>query len=214
MFRVLGLAPSTTSRHQLLRRGIRLETFTIAYNLLEGIIAIGAGWLAGSIALVGFGLDSTIETTSAIVVLLRLCAQARGQDPETLETGERRTQRFVGVTLLALCAYILYESITTLIRQETPSESTVGIVLASLSLVVMPYLGLSKRQTGRALRSGALIADSTETFVCLYLSFTLLVGLGLNAAFGWWWADPVAGLIMVPFIFREGREAWQGEVCA
>lgn len=195
----------------LLRRAIRLETFTVVYNILEGVVAVAAGWLAGSIALVGFGVDSTIETASAVIVLLRFRAEARGHDPDAHVITERRAERLVGVTLFALCAYVLYESITTLARQDAPAESPVGIFLAALSLAVMPFLALAKRRTGIALGSRALIADSKETLICSYLSFSLLLGLGLNAAFGWWWADPVAALIMVPFIFREAREAWEGD---
>jgi divalent metal cation (Fe/Co/Zn/Cd) transporter len=203
--------PASEERRALLRRGVRLEIFTVVYNVAEGIIAIVAGWLAGSIALVGFGLDSTIETASAVVVLLRLRAEVTGNDPDSHVLSERKAERFVGGTLFALCAYILYEAVTTLAKQEEPSESVVGIVLAALSLIVMPVLALAKRRTGQALGSRALIADSTETLVCSYLSFSLLLGLGLNAALGWWWADPVAALVMVPFIFREAREAWEGE---
>ena len=195
----------------LLRRAVWLETFTIIYNVLEGVVAITAGWLAGSIALVGFGLDSAIETTSAVVVLLHLQAEVRNRDPEAHEQAERRAERLVGATLIALSVYLLYESITTLLRHEVPAESFLGIALATLSLVIMPFLALAKHRTGHALGSKALIADSKETLICSYLSFTLLLGLALNAAFGWWWADPAAALAMVPFIFREGREAWQGE---
>ena len=198
-------------RKRLLRRAIRLEVFTVAYNILEGVVAIVAGALAGSIALIGFGVDSTIETISAVIVLLRLQEEARGHDPDSHVMTERRAERFVGVTLFALCAYVLYESITTLARHDMPAESPVGIVLAALSLAIMPFLALAKRRTGQALESRALIADSKETLICSYLSFSLLLGLGLNATFGWWWADPVAALVMVPFIFREAREAWEGE---
>jgi divalent metal cation (Fe/Co/Zn/Cd) transporter len=198
-------------RRQLLQRAVRLANFTIAYNVIEGIVAIAAGWLAGSIALVGFGLDSSIETVSAVVVLLRLRAELRSRDPGAHEVAERRAERFVGGTLFALSAYVLFESIATLLQHETPAASPVGIALAALSLAIMPWLAVAKRRVGQALGSRAVIADSTETLICSYLSFTLLLGLGLNAAFGWWWADPVAALVMVPLIFKEAREAWLGE---
>lgn len=207
-------AADGSGRGRLLRRALRLETLSIGYNILEAVVAIGAGWIAGSIALVGFGFDSAIETTSAVVVFLRLRAEARNRTSgATFERAERRAERVVGVTLIALAAYVLYESVATLIRGDEPAESLVGIVLAAMSVVLMPFLAWAKLRTGRALHSRALIADSKETFVCTYLSFTLLVGLGLNAAVGWWWADPVAALLMVPLIFREGREAWRGEAC-
>lgn len=198
-------------RRRLLLLGLRLAAFTIAYNILEGLVAIIAGWLAGSVALVGFGLDSTIETLSAVVVFIRLNGEYRGHPPEGQLITERKSEKFVGGTLLALCGYILVHSGSLLIRQEPPGESLVGIVLAGLSLVIMPVLAMAKRRTGQALGSRALIADSVETLVCTYLSFTLLLGLGLHALLGWWWADPVAALIMVPLIFREAREAWSGE---
>jgi cation diffusion facilitator family transporter len=205
--------PVNFDRRQLLQRAVRLEIFTIAYNVIEGIIAVAAGWVAGSIALVGFGLDSTIETASAVMVLLRLRAELRSRDPSVHEAAERRAERFVGGTLFALCVYVLFESISTLLQREAPEVSPVGIVLAALSLVIMPWLAVAKRLTGQALGSRAVIADSTETLICTYLSFTLLLGLGLNATFGWWWADPIAALVMVPLIFQEAREAWRGECC-
>lgn len=206
-----GKPPVDLERRQLLQRAVRLANFTIAYNVIEGIVAIGAGWLAGSIALVGFGLDSTIETVSAVVVLLRLRAELRTRDPGAHQAAERRAEKFVGGTLFALCAYVLYESVSTLLLREAPAASPIGIVLAALSLAIMPWLALAKRRTGQALGSRAVIADSTETLICSYLSFALLLGLVLNAAFGWWWADPVAALVMIPLIFQEAREAWRGE---
>lgn len=199
-------------RQNLLRRGLWLVGITLGYNILEGGVAVTAGWLAGSVALVGFGIDSAIETVSAVVVFLRLSEEYRGRDGDRVIT-ERRAERFVGASLLGLCIYIGYRSISVLIRHDPPDESTVGIVLAALSLTLMPILAVAKRRTGRALGSRALMADATETLVCTYLSFTLLLGLGLNALWGWWWADPAAGLIMIPFILREAREAWLGECC-
>jgi len=184
------------------RRAIRLEYFTIAWNTAEALIGIVAGYLAGSIALVGFGLDSVIETVSGATLLWRL--QQRGE----LETkAESRALRLVGLTFLALAAYVSYESITDLWFRHQPEESLVGIILAAVSLVVMPLLGSAKRRVARQLNSRALAADAMETYLCSYLSFALLLGLGLNARLGWWWADPVAGLAMVAFMIREGLEA-------
>lgn len=198
-------------RALLLRRAVRLEVFTLAYNVFEGIVAITAGWIAGSIALLGFGYDSAIETASAWMVLRRLRAERRGGSTEVHERAERRAQRFVGFTLFALSAYVAYESVLTLVERRAAAPSAVGVGLAALSLLIMPTLAVAKRRTGIALRSRALVADASETFACAYLSFTLLLGLTLNATIGWWWADPVAALVMVPWIFREGREAWEGE---
>lgn len=200
-------------RSSLLQRGIRLEQFTAAYNILEGIIAVSAGWWAGSIALMGFGADSAIETVSALVVWRRLRQEARGSSPEALEGEEKRAQRLVAITLTALCVYVVYESAHTLLTRQAPEESRVGIVLAMLSLLIMPLLARAKRRTGRELGSRALVADAAETLACAYLSFTLLLGLMANAWLGWWWADPLAALVMVPFILREAREAWEGEAC-
>jgi divalent metal cation (Fe/Co/Zn/Cd) transporter len=197
-------------RHRLLKRGIRLEFFSVAYNVIEGLVATAAGLFAGSIALVGFGLDSAIETIAAVVVLRRFRVESRG-DEEDFARVERRAERVVGSTLFLLCAYVLYESASTLYLRERPESSVVGIVLAALSLSTMPLLAVAKRRTARTLGSRALAADASETTACAYLSFTLLLGLSLNAALGWWWADPIAALIMVPLILREAFEAWKGE---
>jgi len=200
-------------RKRLLQRAIQLEQFTAGYNVLEGIVAVTAGWLAGSIALVGFGADSAIETLSALVVLRRLQQEKRGGPKEALESAERRAQKLVAVTLTALCVYVIYESARTFWTQQAPHESRLGIGIAALSLVLMPLLARAKRRTGRRLGSRALVADAAETMACAYLSLTLLPGLVANALFGWWWADPAAALVMVPFILREAREAWEGEEC-
>ena len=184
------------------RRAIRLEYFTIGWNTAEALVAIIAGYLAGSIALVGFGLDSVIETISGATLLWRL--KQRGD----LETkAESRALRIVGLTFLALAAYVSYESIRDLWLRRHPEESLAGIILAAVSLVVMPLLGRAKRRVARQLNSRALAADGMETYLCSYLSFTLLFGLGLNIWLGWWWADPVAALAMVAFMVREGIEA-------
>ena len=195
----------------LLRHALRLEALTIAWNVLEAAIAITAGILAGSIALVGFGLDSVIETVAAVALYWRLRAELNGTDGPELERMERRALQVVGFTFLVLAAYILYEAGSTLWFREAPEPSPVGLVLASLSLIIMPLLAFAKLRAGRRLESRALIADSKETFVCSYLSFALLLGLGANAAFGAWWADPVAALLMLPWVVKEGLEAIRGD---
>lgn len=198
------------NREILLQRGRRLEVFTVAWNSLEGIISVGLGVLAGSIALVGFGVDSFIETSSGLILLWRL--QTR-RDTEDAERAEVRALKLVGISLLLLAAYILYDSATAIVMRERPQESIPGIILAAVSLVVMPILAQQKRKVAAAINSRALKADSFQTDVCMYLSAILLVGLALNAQFGWWWADPVAAAAMVPLIVREGREALRGERC-
>lgn len=203
----------SAARDFLLQRGIRLEWFTIGWNSVEAVVAIGAGLLAGSIALVGFGLDSVIETAAGLMVLWRLRREVAGAHNDHVEQAERVALRFVGLTFVALGAYVLYESAHKLWSREAPGESWVGIGLAVCSSIVMPVLALRKRAVARALQSRALAADAVETLVCSYLSITLLLGLGLNALAGWWWADPVAALAMLPLIFKEGVEALRGEAC-
>ena len=194
----------------MVRRGRRLEYFTIAYNSLEGLIALVAGLMAGSIALVGFGFDSLIEVTSGSALLWRLHLDA---DEARRERVEAVTLRIVGVLFLLLAAYVSYDSIKSLIWRGQPRESIPGIVLAIASLIVMPLLVRAKRKVARGIKSGALMADSKQTELCTYLSAILLAGLLLNAFLGWWWADPVAALIMVPIIVKEGVEGLRGETC-
>jgi divalent metal cation (Fe/Co/Zn/Cd) transporter len=198
---------STADRAHHVKRGQWLEYFTLGWNMLEAGVAIGAGWLAGSIALVGFGVDSLIESFSGAILLWRLASPAHD------ESRERLALRLVGASFFLLAAYVCFEAIKSLIASEQPSASIVGIVLSVASLVVMPLLARAKRKVAADLGSHALKADSRQTDICAYLSAILLGGLVLNALFGWWWADPVAALIMVPIIAREGFEAWQGEVC-
>lgn len=195
-----------TERTHYLRRGLRLEYFTIAWNSLEAIVAVGAGVIAGSIALVGFGLDSVIEVVSGAILFWRLRAELGGADQEASERAERRALFVVGLSFFALGAYVLYESGKKLWLGERPEESLVGLGLAILSLVAMPALAFAKHRTATRLGSRALAADAKETAICSYLSLTLLLGLGLNAWLGWWWADPVAALAMLPLIVHEGRE--------
>lgn len=194
------------SRDVLLRRGLRLEVFTVGWNVVEAAVAIGAGYVAGSIALVGFGLDSVIESISGVALYHRLRGELLG-GTDTNESRERRALYFVGISFFLIAAYVLYEAIHSLWQREVPEHTTVGIILAAVSLIVMPLLGWRKMRTATALESHALAADAKETFVCSYLSLALLLGLGLNAWLGWWWADPVAGLLMLPLIVYEGWEA-------
>jgi divalent metal cation (Fe/Co/Zn/Cd) transporter len=197
-------------RRQSVRHGRRLEYFTIAWNTVEGLIAVVAGLIAGSISLVGFGIDSFIEVASGSVLLWRMSVDARVRDRER---NEKRALRVVGICFLALAAYIAYESATDLRSMRAPEHSIPGIALACVSLVVMPLLSRSKRRVGRALGSAAMNADAKQTEFCTYLSAILLVGLLLNAIFGLWWADPVTALIMVPIIAKEGIESVQGKAC-
>lgn len=199
------------SRTAALERGIRLEYLTVAWNFLEGIISLIAGVLAGSVALVGFGADSWIETSSGAVLLWRLHAEGRGGHVESLE---RRAVRLVGVSFLLLAAYVMWQASSSLMKREAPEHSILGIAIAVLSLIVMPLLARAKRQTARVLSSAALQADSQQTSICAYLSVILLGGLLLNMGLGWWWADPLAALIMVPIIAREGYDGLRGKGCS
>lgn len=192
----------------LRRRGLWLEYLTIGWNLIEAVIAIAAGLAAGSIALVGFGFDSTIEVVAASVVVWQFRAELRGGVDEQRE---RRALRLIAVTFFVLAVYVSFEAVRDLLVGEVAATSTVGIVLAAVSLVVMPVLAWLKRRTGIQLGSRTLVADSAETFLCAWLSAVLLVGLVLNATVGWWWADPIAALIIAWLALREGLEAWQDE---
>ena len=198
------------NRARQVKRGQRLEYFTIAYNSLEGVIAIVAGLVAGSIALVGFGFDSIIEVTSGVALLWRLHSDA---DESRRERMEAITLRIVGFCFLLLAVYVTYDSVKSLIRREAPGESIPGIVLAIASLIVMPLLVRAKRKVARSISSNALMADAKQTELCTYLSAILLAGLLLNALVGWWWADPVAAIVMVPIIVKEGIEGLRGETC-
>lgn len=183
----------------------------LAYNAIEAVVAIGSGIMAGSIALIGFGLDSVIECAASAALLWRLSVELRGGDRERVERAERRVGRFVGATFVALAAYVVIVAGLGLWRHDEPAESVVGIVLASVSLVLMPLLSLAKVRAAREIGSAALRAEAKETIACAYLSFTLLLGLVANAAAGLWWADPVAALLMVPWLVKEGIEGLRGE---
>jgi cation diffusion facilitator family transporter len=198
-------------RPRLLRRGLRLEHLTVGWNVVEGLIAVGAGIAAGSVALIGFGIDSFVETISGAVLIWRLSAEARGTlDEEAVERVEDRAERLVGVAFLVLAAYVAFEAVRSLLSQEAPLASPIGIALTALSIAVMLWLARAKRRAGEALGSRALIADAQQTYACWYLSVVTLAGLALNAAFGWWWADPVAALGIVVLLVREGLEAVRG----
>jgi divalent metal cation (Fe/Co/Zn/Cd) transporter len=199
-----------TSRADELGRGKRLEYFTIAWNTVEGIVAVIAGVIAGSISLMGFGIDSFIEVLSGSVLLWRMSVDA---DVEQRHRNEKRALRIVGLCFLALAVYIVYESANDLARHRAPEHSLPGIVLAGASLVVMPLLARAKHKVAAQLLSSAMHADAQQTQFCTYLSAILLGGLALNIVFGLWWTDPVAALIMVPVIANEGIEGIRGQPC-
>jgi divalent metal cation (Fe/Co/Zn/Cd) transporter len=202
-------SPQTNKR--LARWGLWLVAGTLAYNVVEAVIALWAGSEAGSIALLGFGLDSVIEVAAAAAMLWRLSVELRGEDPEHIEQAERRVRRVIGATFLALAAYVTVQAAYSLLTQGRPEESLVGIILAIASLIIMPLLAWGKLRVARGLGSEALRAEAKETIACAYLSLALLVGLVLNAALGWWWADPAVALLMVPWLVFEGVEGWRGE---
>ena len=195
-------------RRRVLQRRIRLIVgATIAYNVVEAIVAITAGSLASSAALIGFGLDSVIEVVSAAAVAW----QFTRRDPERWETG---TLRVIAVAFFALAAYVTVSSVFALVGQERVEHSTLGIVITFLSVIIMPFLSLAERRAGRELGSATAVADSKQTLVCTYLSAAVLLGLVANSLLGWWWADAIAGLVIAAFAVREGIEAWRGDACA
>jgi len=193
-------------RRRLGRRAQLLAAASVTYNVIEAIVAITAGVVAGSVALVGFGLDSIVEVSSGLIILW----QFRHRLPESRE---RQALRMLAISFFALAAYVTVESLRALIGGSDPESSPVGIGLAALSLIVMPFLSWAQRRTGKALGSNAVVADGTQTLLCTYLSAVLLVGLVLNATLGWGWADPIAGLAIAAVALREGVEAWQGKGC-
>lgn len=194
---------SLDSREALVRRGIRLSYATIGYNVLEAIGSLIAGFLAGSVALVGFGIDSVIEVTASIAAQWRLRSD---WDHERRDHAELLTRRIVGWCFVALALYVLVDAATTLVKREAPEASAFGVLVLLLSVIVMPVLARKKKRVARELRSGALEAEATQTSLCAYLSVIGLAGVALNAALAWWWADPLAALIMVPIIAAEGIE--------
>ena len=193
-------------RRSLGARAQVLALASVTYNVVEAVIAISAGVVAGSVALVGFGLDSVVEVSSGLIILW----QFRHRMPESRE---QRALRLMALSFFALAAYVTVESVRSLVTGHAPDPSIVGIVLAAASLAIMPFLSWAQRRTGKALGSNAVVADSTQTLLCTYLSAVLLVGLVLNATLGWHWADPLAGLVVAAVAVKEGRGAWRGEGC-
>jgi len=200
----------TIARQAIAHRGRRLEYFTIAWNTLEGLVAVAAGVNAGSISLVGFGIDSFIEVTSGATLLWRMSVDS---DVERRERNEKLSLRIVGVCFIALAVYITYEALVDLIRKTAPEHSIPGIALACVSLIVMPILSRAKKKVGNALSSAAMNADARQTDFCVYLSAILLAGLALNAGLGWWWADPIAALTMAPIVAKEGLDGVKARTC-
>ena len=192
------------------RRAVVLERVTIVYNVIEGLVAVTFGIIAGSIALTGFGFDSWIEVTAAAVVLRRLRAEIAGDEPD--EDKDRRALRVVALTFFALAIYVTVEGIRNLVVGDEPSVTVVGMVLTGLSAVIMPMLARLKRTAGEAMNSRLVLADATETKLCAWLSLSTLAGLAGFAAFGFGWIDPLAGFVIAYFAVREGREAWEGEL--
>lgn len=202
-------ATAGVGRDDLLRQAQRLGVFTVAWNVVECAVAVVAAWISRSRAMAGFGLDSAVESLSATVLLWRLGAERR--DPHRVEHVERIATRAIASSFVVLGSVVAFESIRSLVRHEKPSASPIGIVLTIVSLMVMPLLARRKRRVAVALRSRAAEADSAQTKACAYLSVVVLVGLVLNAAFGWWWADPVAALGVVAVLLNEGRQAFKAE---
>jgi len=200
----------SASRVVVVRRGQRLTWLTLGYNCLEAVVALAAGFAAGSIALEGFGVDSVIEVSASVAALWRL---HHDLDPARRERAERLAHRLVGLSFLALAGYVAWQAVEALFTLAAPAESPVGIALAALSLLVMPLLARAKRRVGNQLRSDAIVAESKQTSLCAWLSAILLGGLLLNALLGWWWADPVAALAMVPIIVREGVDGLRNRPC-
>jgi divalent metal cation (Fe/Co/Zn/Cd) transporter len=198
--------PAHRRRKRLARRAQLLAGASVSYNLIEGVIAVAAGMVATSSALISFGLDSAVEVASGLIILW----QFRHPMPESRE---HRARRLIAVLFFALAVYVAYESIATLVAGHHADVSVVGILLACVSVVVMPLLSWAQRRTGRELSSGAVVADSAQTLLCTYLSAVLLVGLLGNALFGWWWLDPIAALAIAAVAVREGIETWRGDDC-
>jgi divalent metal cation (Fe/Co/Zn/Cd) transporter len=201
-------APALPTRAAALRRGRALNAISLAYNAAESIVALLAGMASGSIALMGFGVDSAVELAASLSATWRLTVDS---NPRSRERAEFIALRITGASFLGLAAYVAYEAVETLLARRAPSASTVGLALAGLSALLMPVLSRAKRHVAEALGSGALAAEATQTMLCGYLSWVLLIGLLANALLGWWWADPVAALVMVPIIAKEGWEAIRGK---
>jgi divalent metal cation (Fe/Co/Zn/Cd) transporter len=206
------LAPSI-DRQALVRRALRLEHLTVGWNLVEGIVAVLAALAAGSVALLGFGVDSFVESVSGGVLIWRLRAEQGGISPHEIKRLDLRAHRLVAVSLFLLAAYVAVDAALALWNRDQPEPSPVGIALTLVSICVMLWLARAKRQAAAGLGSRALEADAFQTTACFWLSVIALAGIGLNAALGWWWADPAAALGMTPLLVKEGSEAWRGENC-
>jgi divalent metal cation (Fe/Co/Zn/Cd) transporter len=202
---------NSEERQPFLARASRLECLTVGWNIVEGLVGVFAAVAAGSVALLGFGVDSFVESASGAVLLWRLAAERSARDHGEIEALDRKARKLVGLSLFLLAAFVAGDSAWTLWQREKPQPSFIGIGLTAVSIGVMWWLARAKRRVAHALGSRALEADSFQTTACFWLSIVVLCGVGLNAAFGWWWADPLAALGMTYFIVREGREAWRGE---
>jgi divalent metal cation (Fe/Co/Zn/Cd) transporter len=200
-------APKVFTMDELYKKGLRLEYFTVGYNLIEAVASLTFGWIAGSIALVGFGLDSVVESLSGLFLIWRLRQHGKISE-EKEERIEKKAIKFVAISFFILGAYVLFESTEKLLLRQVPQPSLPGIVIAIVSMIIMPILTVKKYKIGKEIKSKALIADSKETLACSFLSLALLLGLGFNYLIGFWQADPIAGLIIVLFLFREGWEGW------
>jgi divalent metal cation (Fe/Co/Zn/Cd) transporter len=195
-------------------RALRLEYFTVGWNVVEGVVAVTAALLAGSVALLGFGIDSFVECASALVMIWRLRAEQNQRlSDERLDAIEHRARRLVAASLFLLAAYVTFDGAVTLFRGDEPAFSPVGVALLALSIAVMLWLARAKRKLARELGSSALEADAFQTTACWWLSVAALIGVGLNGLLGWWWADPVAALVIALLVAREGWGAWNGDAC-
>ncbi len=201
-------------RQQLVARGLWLEALTIGWNVVEGVVSVAAALAAGSVALLGFGIDSFVETTSGLILVWRLRAERGVSDPAAIDRLDRRAHKGVAWSLFLLAAYIALDATKALLAREPPEPSLVGIIITALSLAAMGFLARAKRRVAHGLDSRAMLADSFQTTACFWLSLITLIGIGLNALLGWWWADPLAALAMTWFLVAEGREAWRGENCS
>ncbi|MDD9208146.1 cation transporter [Georgenia sp. 10Sc9-8] len=209
----MAVSSTGPERERLTRRGLRLAQFTVGYNVVEGAVAITAGLTAGLVSVVGFGIDSGIESIAAFLVALRLAARLRGdEDEEVAERRERTTLRLVAVTFFLLAAYVTVEGVRSLASGETPDSSPVSIVLLVVSVIVMPVLATAKRRVGLRLGDNLVLADAAETQICVLLSVSTLLGVGLYQLTGAAWLDPVAGFVIAAFAVHEGMEAWEGEL--
>jgi len=205
---------ATRERSVAVGRALQLEYLTVTWNLVEGLVAVAAALAAGSVAILGFGIDSFVECLSAFVLIWRLRAERHSRaSPKQLDTLEHRARKLVAASLFVLAAYIAFDAVHTLWSAERPAFSTIGVILLAISLGVMRWLASAKRSLARQIGSEALEADAFQTTACWWLSLAALVGVGLNGALGWWWADPLAALVIAALVVTEGRDAWRGRTC-